>query len=99
MRGEHYGQRPLCAASKGRTHGSSDQHVRKVNKPLAKPEPSTHGASETSGLGSFWPEAVTGVANNSRRTLTFAGEFREEDLQRVNIQSWPQNLGIQRQLP
>ena len=48
IRGEHYGQRPWNkAASKGRTHGSSDQHCDIVQK-----IPCQHGAVHT------WHEAA-----------------------------------------
>src|SRR6266478_3908549 len=42
IRGGHYGQRPLCAALTGRTHGCTDQPAN-VKKTLANSEPSTHG--------------------------------------------------------
>src|SRR5258707_8722184 len=42
IRGGHYGQRPLCAAQTGRTHGCTDQPAN-VKKSLANSEPSTHG--------------------------------------------------------
>src|SRR5262245_4610957 len=42
IRGGHYGQRPLCAALTGRTHGCTDQPAN-MKKTLANSEPSTHG--------------------------------------------------------
>ena len=45
FRGRHYGPRPMCAASTGRTHGRTDQPCRTVQFTLAKGEPSTHGDS------------------------------------------------------
>src|SRR5262249_52443366 len=46
IRGGHYGQRPLCAALTGRTHGCTDQPAN-VKKTLANSEPSTHGTKRT----------------------------------------------------
>jgi acetyltransferase-like isoleucine patch superfamily enzyme len=43
VRGRHYGQRLMCAASTGRTHGRTDQLCRTIQIPLAKGEPSTSG--------------------------------------------------------
>ncbi len=46
---------PVLRRFKGRTHGSSDQQRAKSQKPLANPEPSTHGAKETLVASAFGP--------------------------------------------
>jgi hypothetical protein len=46
LSGRHYGQRPVCAAQTGRTHGRTDRRAEHQNT-LANGEPSTHGAKRT----------------------------------------------------
>src|SRR5262245_6252409 len=60
IRGGHYGQRPLCAALTGRTHGCTDQPAN-VKKTLANSEPSTHGTKQTCrparSMSAYWGKA------------------------------------------
>src|SRR5262249_15394977 len=46
IRGGHYGQRSCEPRLKGRTHGCTDQPLRREIL-LANPEPSTHGTKQT----------------------------------------------------
>jgi hypothetical protein len=72
IRGEHYGQRPLCAALTGRTHGCTDQPAN-MKKSLANSEPSTHGTKRTSRdvclFVRFW-----GEADMPRRRLAYRSD-------------------------
>jgi hypothetical protein len=53
IRGEHYGQRPWSVPHPKAGHMAAPiSNVQKVDNTPAKPEPSTHGSSETRSLGS-----------------------------------------------
>ena len=47
LRGRHYGQRLMCAASTGRTHDRTDQRRSAFKNTLANEEPSTHDPFQT----------------------------------------------------
>ena len=70
LRGRHHGQRLMCAAPTGRTHGRTDQPKQDIRNTLANGGPSTHGAKRT------W------LSETSGRPRRFAGPFDNLPLSR-----------------
>src|SRR5260370_42067920 len=67
----------MGTASKGRTHGCTDQCCKTVKKALAKPEPSTHGTFRTSqpdsGMSAGGGRAEVVIASPDFRVWTHNG--------------------------